>query len=457
MKKGRCISKTHNMKILKQLSILFITLFLTFGVSDAQNIFTYAGTGVQGYSGDGGLAINGQLATTYGIAVDALGNVYIADAENRRIRKINTAGIISTIAGTGVPGFSGDGGAATSAQLDYPVSLAVDTSGNLYVGDFYRIRKVNASGIISTIAGTGVAGFSGDGGLAISAQIQQIIGISIDVSGNVYFADANNQRIRKINTAGIISTVAGTGVPGFSGDGGAATSAQITLPYGIVTDALGNLFISENFRIRKVNTVGIISTVAGTGVPGYSGDGGAAINAQFYDPKGIAIDSAGNIFIADEVNVRIRKINNVGIISTFAGTGVAGFSGDGASANLAQLNTAIALAIDASGNVFIADFVNYRIRKVCVGSCLAGINSLTENNGVLIFPNPNNGSFKIQIAAEIANVELILYNSLGQKVHEQKIIQGENNITTSGLAKGLYHYVLLQNKQRTSKGKLIIE
>jgi sugar lactone lactonase YvrE len=445
------------MKILKQLSILFITLFLTFGVSDAQNIFTYAGTGVQGYSGDGGLAINGQLATTYGIAVDALGNVYIADAENRRIRKINTAGIISTIAGTGVPGFSGDGGAATSAQLDYPVSLAVDTSGNLYVGDFYRIRKVNASGIISTIAGTGVAGFSGDGGLAISAQIQQIIGISIDVSGNVYFADANNQRIRKINTAGIISTVAGTGVPGFSGDGGAATSAQITLPYGIVTDALGNLFISENFRIRKVNTVGIISTVAGTGVPGYSGDGGAAINAQFYDPKGIAIDSAGNIFIADEVNVRIRKINNVGIISTFAGTGVAGFSGDGASANLAQLNTAIALAIDASGNVFIADFVNYRIRKVCVGSCLAGINSLTENNGVLIFPNPNNGSFKIQIAAEIANVELILYNSLGQKVHEQKIIQGENNITTSGLAKGLYHYVLLQNKQRTSKGKLIIE
>ncbi len=331
-------------------------------------ISTLAGTGTAGYSGDGGAATSAQIREPRSVEVDAAGNVYIADHGDHRIRKVDTNGNISTVAGTGAAGFSGDGGAAISAQLNNPDSVAVDASGNLFIADWrnHRIRKVDTNGRISTIAGTGAAGFSGDGGAAISAQLSYPHGVAVDASGNLFIADSNNYRIRKIDTNGRISTIAGTGEIGFSGDGGAAISAQFDYPHSVAVDASGNLFIVDwgNHRIRKVDTNGNISTVAGTGAAGFSGDGGAATSAQLNYPTGVAVDGAGNVYIADRDNHRIRKVDASGDISTVAGTGAAGFSGDGGAAISAQINEPRGVDVDAAGNIYIADWNNHRIRKV---------------------------------------------------------------------------------------------
>ena len=229
--------------------------------------------------------------------VDAAGNLFIADGSNNRIRKVDPAGTISTVAGTGVGGgfgFSGDGGPATGAQLNAPFGVFVDAAGNLFIADVgnHRIRKVDPAGTISTVAGTGVggfSGFSGDGGPATEAQLHFPAGVFVDAAGNLFIADASNHRIRKMDPAGTISTVAGTGVEGFSGDGGPATEAQLHFPAGVFVDAAGNLFIADasNHRIRKVDPAGTISTVAGTGTAGFSGDGGPATGAQLNGPSGV--------------------------------------------------------------------------------------------------------------------------------------------------------------------------
>ena len=336
-------------------------------------IDTVAGTGVAGYSGDGGPATSAQINKPTGAAVDASGNIYIVDTLNNRIRKVDAAtGIIQTVAGTGGAGYSGDGGPATSAEIKNPVGVAVDASGNIYIADTenHRIRKVDAAtGIIQTVAGTGVGGDSGDGGPATSAQLRKAQGVTVDASGNIYIADTLNQRIRKVDApTGIIQTVAGTGVAGYSGDGGPATSAQIKNPAVVAVDASGNIYIgdTDNHRIRKVDpATGIIQTVAGTGVAGYSGDGGPATSAQIKNPAVVAVDASGNIYIGDTDNHRIRKVDPAtGIIQTVAGTGVAGYSGDGGLATSAQLKKAQGVTVDASGNIYIADTENYRIRKV---------------------------------------------------------------------------------------------
>jgi sugar lactone lactonase YvrE len=331
-------------------------------------ISTVAGTGSSSFSGDGGAATSAGLYSPGDVAVDASGNLYIADYQNQRIRKVNTGGIISTVAGIGFPGFSGDGGAATVAALSYPNNVAVCASGDLYIADTEnrRVRKVNTSGIISTVAGNGSPGFSGDGGLATSAGLNYPGDVAVDASGNLYIADIGNQRIRKVSPGGIISTVAGNGSRGFSGDGGVATSASLNNPIGIAVDASGNIYIVDNgnYRIRKVSTSGIISTVAGTGSGGFSGDGGPATAATLYNPYGVAVDGSGNLYIADYQNQRIRKVNTSGIISTVAGNGSFGFSGDGGAATAASLNAPYGVAVDASGNLYIADYGNHRIRKV---------------------------------------------------------------------------------------------
>ncbi|MCB4790804.1 MAG: carboxypeptidase regulatory-like domain-containing protein [Elusimicrobia bacterium] len=334
-------------------------------------ITTVAGNGTQGYSGDSGIAASAQLYYPCEVAVDASGNVYISDFSNFRIRKVDTSGLMSTFAGNGTAGYSGDGGPATAAQINYSAGIAVDASGNVYIADTnnYRIRKVNASGIISTFAGTGTSGFSGDGGLAASAQLNTPNGVAVDASGNVYIAD--NTRVRKVNTSGIISTIAGNGSVGYSGDGGPATLAQINHSYGVAVDASGNVYIADsnvgdsNYnRIRKVNASGIISTFAGNGTLGYSGDGGLAASANLSGADGVAVDASGNVYIADNWNNRIRKVNTLGIISTFAGNGVQGYSGDSGSATSAKLNYPDGVTVDTSGNVYIADQYNNRIRKV---------------------------------------------------------------------------------------------
>jgi sugar lactone lactonase YvrE len=455
-----------NKKMKKVLVKTIIGLnFLVSGIDicQAQNIYRVAGIAESwGFSGDGGVATSAQLSWPTAFAFDAAGNLYIADQQNNRIRKISPTGIISTFAGTGVPGYGGDGGAAINAQLKYPTGVAVDAADNVYIADKdnYRIRKINTSGIISTFAGTGVSGFSGDGGAATSAQLKNAYGITVDAYGNVYFSDYFDHRIRKINTSGIISTIAGTGVAGFSGDGNAATGADLNMPQGIAVDAAGNVYFAErlNFRIRKINTLGIISTFAGTGVAGFSADGIAATSAKLNYPNGIAVDVTGNLYIADEQSNRIRKVNTSGIITAFAGAGFSGSSGDGGPATAANLYNPYGVAVDAAGNVFIADSRNHLVREVCAGACLAGVNDLTENgNQTIIYPNPANASFKIQIDNEISNGEIILVNSIGQKVYGQKIVRGTNEVRTNDLAEGLYNCILLSDGQLMSSSKLIIK
>ncbi|MDM8556471.1 hypothetical protein QUF75_17235 [Desulfococcaceae bacterium HSG7] len=331
-------------------------------------ITTVAGNGASGYSGDGGTATAAQLNMPYGVYADAFGNLFIADRDNHRIRKVDTSGNISTVAGNGAAGYSGDGGAATAAQLNMPSGVYADASGNLFIAERlnHRIRKVDTSGNISTVAGNGTWGDSGDGGAATAAQLNRPVGVYADVSGNLFIADMSNNRIRKVDTSGDISTVAGSGTAGYSGDGGAATAAQLNYPSGVYADAFGNLFIADanNYRIRKVDTSGDISTVAGNGTAGYLGDGGAATTKALNVPRGVYADASGNLFIADTFNNRIRKVDTSGNISTVAGNGSKGYSGDGSAATSAQLYYPYGVYADASGNLFIADSNNNCIRKM---------------------------------------------------------------------------------------------
>ncbi len=281
-------------------------------------ITTITGIGTSGYSGDEGPATNAAIAANdIGILLDKLGNIIFADFGNNRIRKVDTNGTITTIAGNGVIGYSGDGSPATNAVLSGPYDVATDNAGDLFILDQnnHRIRKVDTNGIIWTVAGNGTNGYSGDGGMATNAMLGSCSGISIDGADNLFISDNSNSRIRKVDTNGIITTVAGTGEGGFSGDGGLATNAML-VPAGIKVDKSGNLFFSDQVisRIRKVDTNNIISTVAGTGVSlgtyGYSGDGGAATNAKLYLPYSVGVDNAGNVFIPDTNNHCVRKVTN---------------------------------------------------------------------------------------------------------------------------------------------------
>jgi uncharacterized protein (TIGR03437 family) len=317
-------------------------------------INTVAGGGFS-LGGDNGPATSAQLSAFGALAVDSAGGLYIADGN--RVRKVSN-GVIATVAGNGTNGSSGDNGPATSAQLSAG-GLAVDSAGNLYIADRYSVRKVSG-GVITTVAGNGTLGFSGDNGPALSAELNGPTGVAVDSAGNLYIADTLNNRIRKVSN-GVITTVAGNGNPGFGGDNGPATSAQLYYPGGIVLDSAGSLYIADthNFRIRKVSN-GAITTVAGNGKPGSGGDNGPATSAGVY-PAGIALDSAGNLYIADYYAVSIRKVSN-GVIATVAGIGTNGFSGDNGPATSAQLNLPWGVAVGSAGNVYIADAGNNRIR-----------------------------------------------------------------------------------------------
>jgi sugar lactone lactonase YvrE len=359
-------------------------------------ITTVAGTNSSGYSGDGGPAVNAQLTFPYGVALDGLGNLFIADENNGRIRKVGTNGIITTAAGTNSKGYSGDGGPAVNARLSSPYGVAMDSLGDLFIADYgdNLIRKVGTNGIITTVAGSyPLSGYSGDGGPAVNARLSSPSGVAVDSLGNLFIADQGNYRIRKVGTNGIITTVAGTNSGGYSGDGGPAVNASLSQTTGVALDSLGNLFIADqgNYRIRKVGTNGIITTVAGTNTWGYSGDGGPAVNATLYKPSGVAVDVFGNLFIADYYNNRIREVGTSGIITTVAGTSSASYSGDGGPAANASLYHPFGVALDSLGNLFIADEINNRIRKVTLlGSptlILTNVGAASAGNYALVVTN----------------------------------------------------------------------
>jgi sugar lactone lactonase YvrE len=472
-------------------------------------ITTVAGNGTQGYSGDNGPATSAELSGAFGVAVDASGNIYIADYSNLRIRKVTVAtGIITTVAGNGTQGYSGDNGLATSAEVDYPYGVAVDTLGNIYIADTFnnRVREVSAStGIITTVAGDGAYGYSGDNGAAASSEMENPTGVTIDASGNVYIADQFNNRIRKVMAAtGIITTVAGDGTIGYAGDNGPATNAELDGPWGVAVDVSGNLYIGDlqNNRIRKVSAVsppinesiinfqttavgssalvqnvliqttaaetissisvpvsqgghqeysigtitgctlgasnpsgttctvpitftpaypgqrwvplqvgtstgninfglqgtgigpqvaltpGVITTVAGNGTPGNSGDNGPAISAELNYPFGVAVDASGNLYISDAYynNVILKVTATTGLMTTVAGNGTQGYSGDNGPATSAAMGYPEGLALDASGNLYIADLLNGRIRKVAAAT---GIITTVAGNGTVGYSGDN--------------------------------------------------------------------
>ena len=382
-------------------------------------ITTVAGNGTTNYSGDGGAATNAGLYRPSGVALDSSGNLFIADTDNNRIRKISTGGIITTVAGSGPTGFgtgsySGDGGAATNATLNGPTSVAVDANGNLFIADYLhdRIREVSANGIITTIAGGGTS-YPDDGGAATNADLGDPIALTLDANGNLFFAENDGFRVRKVTTNGILTTVAGINEPGgFSGDGGPATNANLSLPASVAADDSGNLFIADagNDRIRKVSTNGIITTVVGStpapfyGGGSYSGDGGAATNATLNLPEGVALDASSNLFIADTYNQRIREVNASSVITTIAGNGTTNYFGDGGAAANASLNYPTGFeALDPGGNILIAVWGNNWVRKV------------SNTQGPVLMLNPVG-------PADAGNYQLVVTNLAGMVVSSNVVL-----------------------------------
>ena len=395
---------------------VYSTVFFLAVLCQAQGPPTYyiqtvAGTGgSSGFSGDGGPALDAQLNNPTGVAVDAAGTLYIADQVNNAIREVAKAnGLISTQAGTPpTGGYTGDGGVATSAELNEPLGVVVDSSGNFYIADSLSnvIRKVTPADVISTFAGDNALGAnnSGDNGLAVDATFDVPSAVALDSAGNLYIVDTSNNRIRKVTAStNIVTTIAGNSNRGFLGDGKLATVAELSLPLGVAVDSAGNVYIADsgNHVIRKVAVgTNIITTVAGTGgTSGFGGDGGPALKALLNHPCGIAVDSAGNLYIADTTNGRIRVVIN-GTIYTIAGNGRLGvFSGDGGLATNAALNFPYGVTVDSQGHVFVADTQNHVIREL-TGSLISIVPPPGINPGGVIsasafggFPSTTPGSW----------------------------------------------------------------
>ncbi len=442
---------------------------------DANGTLTrIAGTSRAGYSGDGGPALDAQLFTTDdpdvaqfgfpgGIAVDRLGNVYFSDTGNSRVRKITSNGIITTVAGTGVLGSSGDGGPAAAARLSYPAGLAIDTTGSLYIADIDRVRKVSPDGVITTavstgafglaldqsgnlylaaglfvrkaspdgtvsvIAGGGPAGSGGDGGPATSAQLSRAAGVVLDAAGNVYIADAN--RLRKVSPGGTISTVAGGG-NGDPSAGGPPTSARLDL-YGICVDASGDLYAAANHYILKLSPNGVLTVAAGNASASayYSGDGGQALNARLNAPTGVAVDADDNLYIADSGNYRVRRVSTAGVITTVAGNGTQGYSGDGGPAATAQLVGPHGLAVDTLGNLYIGD--GSRVRKVLADGTILTV----AGNGLPFGPggSPVTGDGGPAVAVQLTVPSGLVVDSTGNLY----ILDTENNRVRKVSADGI--------------------
>ena len=415
-------------------NVYFGSLHSVFKVDAGGTLTRFAGNGRAGNSGDGGPAAAAQLSFPMGIAVDAAGNVFVADRDASVVRKIAANGTISTVAGTGTAGFAGDGGAAISAQLNGPFGVAVDAAGNLYIADTSNevVRKVSADGTISTVAGTGMTGYSGDGGAARNAWLNGPESVAVDASGNLYIADTFNGRIRRVAADGTISTAAGVGSTGvYSGDGGPANLAGISLPTDVAVDRAGNLYIADfgNGRIRVV-TNGIITTAAGRNDGAPLMEGEAAVNVRLEGPTGVTVDPSGSTiyFVQAGIgsgtglavgNYKVWKVSAAGILSTFAGTGSPSYSGDGGTATAAQLSGPAGVAVARTGFVYIADTQNQRVRAVSPGgtiSTLAGTGT-AGFNGEIVLPRTAQLNLPHGLAADAAGQ--LVCGGHGEQPHTQ--------------------------------------
>lgn len=352
--------------------LLFFFLCGIFTETSAQTISTYAGTGARSTSGDGGPATAATIYFPSGVCLNSSNQLFITDGYSGQIRRVDAFGMITTIAGNGSVGFTGDGGPATAAEIGSPTNIVSDKNGNLYFedADYWRIRKIDTFGVITTVAGIGVANNTGDGGPATNAAVNTPF-IVVDMKGNIYFSCSNivggtdRYRIREIDTAGIINVIAGNGTGSYSGDGGSATAAGM-IPAVLAVDKAGNIYFDDSYRIRRIDAAtGIITTICGIGTPGYSGDGFPATAAQIgLNIFGIEVDDAGNIYLADQSYEVIRKIDRLGRISTIAGTGTAGYTGDGGPATAATISYPCQIAKYGGGNIFFADANNNVIRMI---------------------------------------------------------------------------------------------
>ena len=338
-----------------------------------RTIVTLVGTSRSAFSQDGDRALSTSLVKPVALALDAAGGLHFVDGH--RVRRLDARGRVQPEAGTGEPGFGGDGGRAVDARLDAPQALAFDSRGNLYVSDTlnHRVRMVDRTGVIRTVAGTGEAGYSGDGGSAVAARLNLPTGLAVGFGDVLYVADTGNNVVRVVGRDGTIRTVVGTGRAGYAGEGGPATSAPLSSPQGLAVDGVGNLYIvdAQNDRVRRVDPSGVINTVAGTGARGFGGDGGrgtlALLDLEAGPPsaagQALAVDARGYLYIADPGNQRVRRLDTQGLIQTVAGSGGAGYAGDGGPALEARLNLPLGISADATGVLYIADTANARIRR----------------------------------------------------------------------------------------------
>jgi sugar lactone lactonase YvrE len=380
--KGRGRRRAHLVAALAVAAIGLGTMAPAVGFEVARPIGTVAGTGRRGFSGDGGRAVEASFREPRTAVLDVTGNLFVTDTFNNRVRRIDRSGVIRTVVGSGEAGFGGDGGPATAARIQWPHSLALDRAGNLFVADSAnnRVRRVDTGGVITTVAGNGVEGFTGDGMPATATGLNRPKGVAVGPDGMLYIADSVNNRVRRVDARGIITTVAGTGQAGARGDGGPAAQAQLDRPRTLAFDLAGSLHVleDEGHRIRRITPGGLIVTVAGIGVGGFSGDGGPAVLARLNHPSGMAVDRFGNLYIADSDNNRIRRVDPTGIITTVAGTGEAGFGGDGGPAVSARLDNPRGVVVldheaivDGDGlttALLVVDTMNHSLRRIAAGT-----------------------------------------------------------------------------------------
>ncbi len=436
--------------------VIIITVMICACINtQAQIITTIAGSGAYGlgttgsFGGDYSQATDAKLSVPVGVTTDTHGNIYVADYGNGRVRKIDTTGVITTIGGTGVAGYNGDGIPATNSELSASFYYLYFNNNVLYIPDFSnsRIRIIDSAGIMNTLSGDGNCGNSGNGGSASSAEVCAPAGIKLDRQGHLFLADGGGV-IRKIDTNGIITCIAGKelGTFGYSGDGDSADSALFKVSVDLAIDLKGNIYISDlgNNKIRRIDTNGIITTFAGSDTAGgYMGDNGPSTAALLRGPEGIITDDIGNVFFSDCGNFVVRKIDTAGIITTIVGNGIEGFSGDNGPATAAKLDKPAGLAFDKKGNLYIADWWNNRIRKVSNVGTMTGVAEISAlAPEIILYPNPAKNYLEVDGAR---GCSLMIYNVIGKKVKSFGVVSKKTEtFDISQLENGVYFVEVVQ-------------